>query len=149
MKLTVPKLQNETSEPPDSKPSTIHSAFCWQRGYEGEERCFDTLCPFDMFSMKAIPSVVEEAVTVSLMVSPALMLIAFPKEREYSGNLPYQALVFAVEGDTSPENGAPASRAINSYPSHRRPIRAAESGDSESPNDLVEGALEARFRVLC
>lgn len=133
MKLTVPKLQNETSEPPDSKPSTIHSAFCWQRGYEGEERCFDTLCPFDMFSMKAIPSVVEEAVT----------------EREYSGNLPYQALVFAVEGDTSPENGAPASRAINSYPSHRRPIRAAESGDSESPNDLVEGALEARFRVLC
>lgn len=71
-KVTVPKLAKGTREPFSSKSSTIHSAFSSHKAEE-ELRDLVTVCPVETFSMTAVPDVVEEAVTVVVMTSPALM----------------------------------------------------------------------------
>jgi hypothetical protein len=72
VKSTVPKSANSTRAPLSSKSSTIHSAFASQRAYEEVISCV-TVWPVVRFSITAVPEVVEEAVTVSLMTLPAAM----------------------------------------------------------------------------
>ena len=74
VKVTAPKSQSGTRLPSLSKSSTIHSAFSSQSAYD-DVSDFETVVPVVKFSMTALPDVVEEVVTVSLMVSPALMVI--------------------------------------------------------------------------
>ena len=58
------------ASPFDSKSSTIHSAFCSQSAAE-EVRSCETVCPVDVFSITAVPAVVDVAVTVTVTTSPA------------------------------------------------------------------------------
>ena len=70
--VTVPKLANGTRLLPSSKSSTIHSASCSHRA-ELDVRVLVTVSPLETFSTVAVPLVVLEALTVTVMVSPALM----------------------------------------------------------------------------
>ena len=72
--VTVPKLANGTSESPSSKSSTIHSASCSHSALL-DEMLFETDCPLLLFVMTAVPLVVEDAVTVSVTLSPASKLM--------------------------------------------------------------------------
>ncbi len=69
VKVTVPKLAKGTSEPPDSKSSTIHSALYSQSAGWLENVCV-TVLPFVLFVIVAVPPVFEDAVTVTVTVSP-------------------------------------------------------------------------------
>lgn len=77
VKVTVPKSANVTKELPSSKSSTIHSALVSQRS--PSEPSFVKVCvtvsPLVLFSMTAVPAVLLVAVTVTVMESPAEMLI--------------------------------------------------------------------------
>lgn len=75
VKVTVPKLANGTREPPEEKSSTIHSALSSCRACDWPVKVWVTEVPFDTFLTTAVPAVVEVAVTVTVMVSPAEMLI--------------------------------------------------------------------------
>ena len=73
-KVTVPKLAKGTRPPPDEKSSTIHSASNSQSDGCPENEC-ETDFPVDLFVTVAVPPVLEDAVTVTVTVSPALKLI--------------------------------------------------------------------------
>ena len=70
VKVTVPKLAKDTREPPDSKSSTIHSALYSQSDGWLENVCV-TVLPFVWFVIVAVPPVFDDAVTVTVTVSPA------------------------------------------------------------------------------
>lgn len=72
VKRTVPKSANATSEPLDSKSSTIHSAF-WPPSADDEVMVLLTDLPVVRFSMTATPLVDEDDVTEKKMTSPAEM----------------------------------------------------------------------------
>ena len=74
VKVTVPKLANGTRPPPEEKSSTIHSASCSHSALL-DEMLFETDCPLLLFVMTAVPLVVEDAVTVSVTLSPASKLM--------------------------------------------------------------------------
>lgn len=81
VKVTVPKSANGTSEQESdevhsSKSSTIHSALYSQREPSATLlKVSDTVVPVVKFSMTAEPPVLELAVTVILIESPAEMVI--------------------------------------------------------------------------
>ena len=66
----MPQFANGTSEEPSSKSSTIHSASCSHSADEEEMLC-EPVWPFELFVMTAVPLVVDDAVTVSVTLSPA------------------------------------------------------------------------------
>ena len=70
---TVPKLAKGTSESPSSKSSTIHSAFSWHSAGWREKVCV-IVWPERWFTSVAEPAVVEVAVTVAVIESPARTL---------------------------------------------------------------------------
>ena len=70
VKVTVPKLAKGTRELPSSKSSTIHSAFSWQSDGWPENVC-ETVWPVERFSSVAVPEVSDDAVTVTVISSPA------------------------------------------------------------------------------
>ena len=71
VKVTVPKLAKGTSELPSSKSSTIHSASC-SHSADDEVIDFDTVLPFELFVITAVPALVLVAVTVRVTESPGL-----------------------------------------------------------------------------
>jgi hypothetical protein len=73
--VTVPKSANGTREPPEEKSSTIHSALSSCRARVWPVNVWVTEVPLDTFLTTAVPAVVEVAVTVTVIVSPAEMLI--------------------------------------------------------------------------
>lgn len=75
VKVTVPKSANGTREPPEEKSSTIHSALSSCRAWVWPVNVWLTEVPLDTFFTTAVPAVVEVAVTVTVIVSPAEMLI--------------------------------------------------------------------------
>ena len=72
--VTEPKLANGTSELPSSKSSTIHSASC-SHSADDDVIDLDTVLPFELFVITAVPAFVLDAVTVSVTESPGLKLI--------------------------------------------------------------------------
>ena len=74
VKVTVPKFAKGTRLLPSSKSSTIHSASCSHSALL-DEMLFETDLPLLLFVMTAVPLVVEDAVTVSVTLSPALKLM--------------------------------------------------------------------------
>ena len=72
--VTLPKSAKGTSPSVVLKSSTIHSA-----SYSHRAGCPEKLCeivwPVDSFVIAAVPPVVEEAVTVTVTVSPEEKLI--------------------------------------------------------------------------
>lgn len=97
-KTTLSKLAKGTRELPSSKSSTIHSAFSWQRAAV-EVRDLVTVFPVVLFSMTALPALVVEEVTVTVISSPALMSMP-EKSCETAGYHSYQA-----ERNTMNKNG--------------------------------------------
>ena len=93
LKVTVPKLANETREPPDSKSSTIHSALYSQSepreasllkvwvtdvpvGYVSlVDSDLKSDEPLVTFLTIAVPAVLLVAVTVTVITSPAAMVM--------------------------------------------------------------------------
>tara|TARA_R110002060_G_scaffold22072_5_gene29951 strand:- start:3306 stop:3662 length:357 start_codon:yes stop_codon:yes gene_type:complete len=93
LKVTVPKLANETREPPDSKSSTIHSALYSQSepreasllkvwvtdvpvGYVSlVDSDLKSDGPLVTFLTIAVPAVLLVAVTVTVITSPAAMVM--------------------------------------------------------------------------
>ena len=78
--VTVPKFANGTSELPSSKSSTIHSASC-SHSAELDVMLFETVLPLLLFVITAVPDVVDDAVTVSVTLSPALKVMS---EKSYA-----------------------------------------------------------------
>ena len=73
VKVTVPKSAKPTRLPFCSKSSTIHSALVSQReaGVDPLLKVCETFWPLVVFSMTAVPPVRLDAVTVTVMESPA------------------------------------------------------------------------------
>ena len=71
VKVTVPQFASGTSELPDSKSSTIHSAFSWQSAGCPEKVC-ETVWPVERFSIVAVPPVRLVAVTETWIWLPGL-----------------------------------------------------------------------------
>ena len=106
---TVPKSQKGTSAPLFMKSSTIHSAFCRQSG-ELEVNFSPTTWPVVWFSITTIPFVLEFAVIVSWITSPALMVMSLKltasagyhsyqaSAREYSRKKKYQTTYHCTRG---------------------------------------------------
>ena len=72
--VTEPKLAKGTRPPPEEKSSTIHSASNSQSEGWPENVC-ETVLPVDLFVIVAVPPVLDDAVTVTVTVSPAEKLI--------------------------------------------------------------------------
>jgi len=97
VKVTGLKLAKLTCDPPDSKSSTIHSAFCPPRAAEeeGAETDVLTLLPVLSFVKTTVPVVEEVAVTVTEMVLPAEMVIpekSMAKLGNHSNQASYETL---------------------------------------------------------
>ena len=75
VKVTVPKSAKSTREPPEEKSSTIHSALSSSRALLWPLKVWVTVSPVLTFSITAVPPVVEVAVTVAVIVSPAEMVM--------------------------------------------------------------------------
>lgn len=77
--VTVPKLAKATCDPPDSKSSTIHSALYSQREPREAslEKVWVTVFPVVLFVIFAVPPVLEEAVTVTVTLLPAGLLVSW------------------------------------------------------------------------
>lgn len=73
VKVTEPKSAKGTSEPPDEKSSTIHSAFSSWSALLWLVKVWVTDVPLELFLTTAVPALVEVAVTVTVMLSPAEM----------------------------------------------------------------------------
>lgn len=73
VKVTSPKSAKGTSELPSEKSSTIHSALSSCRAADWPVNVWVTVVPLETFLTTAVPAVVEVAVTVTVMVSPAEM----------------------------------------------------------------------------
>lgn len=137
VKVTVPKSAKGTSELPLSKSSTIHSALSSWSALLWLVKVWVTVVPLELFFTVAVPAVVEVAVTVTVMLSPAEMLIPEksylqtmislePPEYWWSHlrvvGVPLVPCVetdlraLDVEVDTSLENGVRGSVTINSNP---------------------------------
>ncbi len=71
--VTEPKFANGT-RPSDEKSSTIHSASYSQSAGWPENVC-ETVLPVDLFAIVAVPPVFDEAVTVTVTVSPGEKLM--------------------------------------------------------------------------
>jgi len=95
--VTGLKLAKLTCDPPDSKSSTIHSAFCPPRAAEesGAETDVLTVLPVLTFSKTAVPVVEEVAVTVTWMVLPGEMVMpekSMAKLGNHSNQASYETL---------------------------------------------------------
>ena len=75
VKVTLSKSAKGTSPPLDEKSSTIHSALVSQRLALWLLKVCETDFPVDWFWMTAVPPVLLLAVTVILIVSPALIYV--------------------------------------------------------------------------
>lgn len=90
VKVTVPKFAKGTRLLPSSKSSTIHSAFSKQSAGI-DANVWVTVLPVVTFSMTAVPDLVVEAVTVSLITLPAEMGMPLKSTAE-AGNHSCQAI---------------------------------------------------------
>jgi len=82
--VTVPKFASGTRPPPDSKSSTIHSAFSPHSEGWLLNVC-ETVWPLEWLMIVAVPPVSEVAVTVVVIESPACTVMPV-KSTEAAGN---------------------------------------------------------------